>query len=233
MREALALLTPFGGARALSPRAVPWFPWVGALVGVLVGGSWWVAGQLWPPAVAAALVVVIDLAATGMLHLDGLTDTGDGLLPHLDRERRLAVMAEPGIGAFGAGVAFTALLLRWAALASMDPRPASVIGLWVLGRLVMTLAVVLMAPARAAGMGALVAGAERHRVMWSSVLALGVAVGCLAGGPGSVAPLAGALGGIGVLALANRRIGGVSGDVLGAACLVTETIGLVIAAARW
>ena len=240
MREALALLTPFGGARPLSARAVPWFPWVGAIIGVLLGAAWWATDQLWPPAVAAALVIAVDLGLTGMLHLDGLVDTADGLLPHLRRERRLTVMAEPDVGAFGIGVAVTTLGLRWAAIASLAARPATIVALWVLARLVMTLGVVLVPSARPDGMAALVSARAalstpllREPVLWSSVLAFAVAAGLLAGGPGSVVPLVGAVAGAGVVGLARRRLGGVTGDVLGAAGLLTETLGLVLAAAKW
>ena len=101
MRRALAFLTPLGGASTPSPGALSWFPLVGALIGVAVGGVWWLAAKGWGPAPAAALAVAADLALTGLLHVDGLADSADGLLPHLDRQRRLEVMAEPGIGAFG------------------------------------------------------------------------------------------------------------------------------------
>ena len=63
----------------------------------------WGTGGWWAPALAAALTVAVDLVLTGALHLDGLADTADGLLPHLDRARRLAVMAAPDVGAFAIG----------------------------------------------------------------------------------------------------------------------------------
>jgi len=64
----------------------------------------------WP--LAAALVLVADLALTGMLHVDGLADAADGLLPHhRDTARRLEVMAAPNVGAFGVAVVVFALQL--------------------------------------------------------------------------------------------------------------------------
>jgi hypothetical protein len=60
MREALGFLTPLGGARTPTPAALRWFPAVGAAIGLFLGGLWWAAAQLWPPAVAAAVVVVAD-----------------------------------------------------------------------------------------------------------------------------------------------------------------------------
>src|SRR4029079_14457282 len=107
---------------------------------------WWGgAGSWFPPLVAAALVVAADLALTGMLHLDGTGDGAGGLLPHLSRERRLAVMATPDVGAFGVGVAALSLLLRTVALAGTDPRRwhavLALAGLWGLSRGLMALAI--------------------------------------------------------------------------------------------
>src|SRR5690349_4062880 len=121
MRRALAFLTPLpvGTAEPPDRRTLAWFPVVGALIGALLGGVWWIAERLWPVSVAAALVIAADLALTGMLHYDGLIDSADGLLPHLTRERRLEVMREPDIGAYGVTVTVVVVALRFAALASM------------------------------------------------------------------------------------------------------------------
>src|SRR5438477_10532197 len=111
MRRALSFLTPIGGASRPSGSALLWFPLVGAALGLARGGIWWAAAQVWGAMVAAAVVVAADLGLTGLLHLDGLADAADGLLPHLPRARRLAVMAEPGVGAFGVGAVGAVLLL--------------------------------------------------------------------------------------------------------------------------
>ena len=81
MRRALAFLTPLGGAAVPDRRTLSWFPLAGGAIGVAVGGVWWGAERLWPPAVAAALTIAADLALTGLLHIDGLVDSADGLLP--------------------------------------------------------------------------------------------------------------------------------------------------------
>ena len=233
MLEALALLTSLGGARPLTARAVPWFPVVGAVLGGALGVLWWGADQIWPAPVAVAVVVAADLALTGMLHLDGLVDSADGLLPHLDEDRRLAVMAEPAVGAFGLGVGVAVVLLRWVALAAIDVRPATLIAVWITGRAVMTVALLTVAPARPEGMASSVAGGSTAIGLGSATVATGIAAGLLATAPGSVVPLAGALVGAAVVLIARRRIGGVTGDVLGAAGILTETGALLLAAARW
>lgn len=116
-RQALAFLTPVGGAVTPTPAALAWFPLVGLALGSAVGGVWWGADQLWPPAVAAAVVVVADIGLTGMLHLDGLVDAADGLLPHLSPARRLEVMAEPTVGAYGVVAGVAVVVLRVVAAA--------------------------------------------------------------------------------------------------------------------
>lgn len=233
MIAALAFLTPLGGARAPTPGAVPWFPVVGLLVGFCVGGAWWGAASLWSPPAAAALAVVADLVLTGMLHVDGLADSGDGLLPHLPRERRLAVMSEPAVGAFGATVVVATLLLRWSAFASMEADVWLVAGLWVLSRTLMAVVVVRVPYARVTGLAtAFRGGAGTVPAVGGAVLAAGLVL--VASGPAGLAVLvAAAVAGGGVVALGVRRLGGFTGDVLGAAGVVAETAGLVVAAARW
>ena len=238
MRRALAFLTPLGGPVTPSPAALAWFPAVGAALGLALGAVWSVAAEVWPPAVAAALVVVADLALTGMLHLDGLVDSADGLLPHLERERRLEVMADPRAGAFGVGVAAATLLVRWVALAALAPRAVLLGGLWCASRSVMALTTVRVPYARPSGLAAaFVAGGGRRRATEAAVaagLAGALVLGALGRGWGGAAAVAAvAVGAAGVVGLARRRLGGFTGDVLGAAGMVGETAGLLVAAARW
>lgn len=238
-RQALGFLTPFGGARAPSPAALSWFPAVGIALGATLGGLWWVAGRLWPPLVAAAIVVVADLALTGMLHLDGLADTADGLLPHQTRERRLEIMAQPDVGAFGVGVAIATLLVRWSALAALPPAPLLLAALWCLSRTAMAVVVARLPYARAGGG---LASAFRSTGVSSAAALIPTALGVAAliglatawrPLPGTLAVLSAGAATAGVVAFGLRRLGGFTGDVLGAAGIVGETVGLLVAAARW
>src|SRR2546427_671532 len=106
MVAALAFLTilpvrPRGDPAALG-RAAAWFPAVGALVGLAAGGAWVAAEPALGSAVAGVLALVVLVVLTGALHQDGLADCADGLGVRGDRARRLAVMRDPSIGAFGA-----------------------------------------------------------------------------------------------------------------------------------
>ena len=233
MRRALAFLTPLFGASEPRPRTLVWFPFAGAALGLVLGAVWWGAERVWPAAVAAAIVVAADLALTGLLHVDGLADSADGLLPHLDRARRLEVMAAPDVGAFGVAAVGAVLLLRWAALATTAPSPLLLGGLWCASRTAMAVAARKVPYARPGGLAsAFLGGRTLSTALIGAVLATGLAFA----GPGvaGIAAVAGVVAGAaGVIAIARRRIGGFTGDVLGASGVVGETTGLLVAAARW
>ncbi|MGH9076305.1 MAG: adenosylcobinamide-GDP ribazoletransferase [Acidimicrobiales bacterium] len=234
MRAAFAFLTPLGPARAPSPAAVSWFPLVGAALGGVLGVVWWACGQVLPSMVAGAVVVAADLALTGMLHFDGLVDAADGLLPHLSRQRRLDVMRSPEAGAFGVAAGATALLVRWAALASLRPAPLLLAGLWCLSRAGMGVVMRVVPYARAGSGLADAFGGQASLVPIGSGVAAAVAILWLWRAPaGPTAAAGAALAGGAVVLLAWRRVGGFTGDVLGAAAVVAETAGLVVASARW
>jgi adenosylcobinamide-GDP ribazoletransferase len=236
MRAALGFLTVLGGSARPDARAAAWFGPVGAVVGLAVGGVWWAAGEAWDPLVAAVLAVAADAVLTGLLHLDGLADTADGLLPPLARSRRLAVMSEPDVGAFGVAVVALTLLLRVAALASLAPDLLLVAGLWAATRAAMALTLATVPYARATG---LATAFVPHRPTASALAVAGIvggAVLAVGGGgwvPGGAAVCGAAVTFAGVVGLARRRLGGFTGDVLGAAGVVGETVGLLLAAARW
>lgn len=234
MRRALGFLTPFGVATPPSPSTLAWFPAVGAAIGLALGGIWWAADRLWAAPAAAALVVAADLALTGMLHLDGLVDAADGLLPpHADRARRLEVMADPAAGAFGVGAAVSVLLLRWAALVTLAPSAALLGALWCASRTAMAVVIRSVPYARQGG-GLATAFLDPGRQFAPVVgIVLCAALAAVGRGDALVGVAALVVGVAAVVGLAARRIGGFTGDVLGAAGMVGETFGLLAAAARW
>jgi adenosylcobinamide-GDP ribazoletransferase len=233
MRSALAFLTVVGGAAPPDRRAATWFGAVGALVGLAVGGAWWAAGELWPALVAAVLAVAVDAWLTGMLHLDGLADSADGLLPPVPPAQRLAIMSAPDVGSFGVVALVVVLAARVAGFASQPPDLLLVVGLWAAARsgMAVTLATVPYArPGGAAAGFATGAPAGALLTLVAAAVAIVVAAPVVAG---VVTVLAAAAGFVAVVGLAWRRLGGYTGDVLGAAGVVAETVGLLVAAARW
>ena len=215
-------------------RAAPWFPLVGLGIGALLAGVAWAASWLFPPAVTAVLVVALWAALTGALHLDGLADCGDGLLPPVSRERRLEIMRDPRVGAFGVTVLVLVLLLKAAALASLAVTwPALLLApLWARWLL---LVAARRPSARPGGMGASLGPVlDARRLALAALLPI-----VLTGGVGVwhwpviAATGTALLASLGVLWLAQRRLGGVTGDVFGAVVEVSEAVFVCVACVRW
>jgi adenosylcobinamide-GDP ribazoletransferase len=241
MLQALSFLTVAGRAaprttRRPTPLALPWFPIVGALIGLAVGYVWWGAGRLWPPLVAAAIALVADAAVTGRLHLDGLSDSADGLLAPMDRERRLAVMRDPSVGSFGAVALIVVLLMRLSVFASLPAAPLTVAALWCTSRASMAMITVTLPYARTSGgLASALLGARRGAVLgMTTALALVVSVPLALAGSGwhgLVAVAAAPVGAVAPAPLARARLDGFTGDVRGAAGVSGEPVGLVTWAA--
>lgn len=233
---AFGFLTVVGRGSAARPdrHAVAWFPLVGAVVGAVVGAAWWGAAEIWPLLLAAVVAVAVDAGLTGMLHLDGLADSADGLLPPMEQARRLDVMADPTAGAFAVVAVVVVLLLRVGAFTAVDPEPLAVAGIWTLSRTAMGLTLATVPYARSEGGLASAFVGLSPLVLLPGGLAGVVLVG-LAVDAGHAAAAIGALvAGTGaVVLLARRRIGGFTGDVLGAAGVVGETCALLAITARW
>lgn len=241
MRRALSFLTLLGGASAPTETTLAWFPLVGALVGFAIGAVWWLAAKAWPPLTAAAIVVAADLVLTGALHFDGLADAGDGLIAPLSKERRLAVMSDPAVGAFGLLSVAAVLLLRFGALADLRPAPLVLGGLWCASRTSMVVITESMPYARPSGLVKSFLGGDtrttRQRLVVRGSAAVGFVVAAvlviIERGTRGLVALVAELVAIGAVALLSwRRVGGFTGDVLGAAGVVGETIGLLILVTR-
>jgi adenosylcobinamide-GDP ribazoletransferase len=224
VRAALGFLTPLPvGTTSPDRRTSAWFPLAGAVIGLVVGGAWWGSAELFPPLVAAGIALAADVAVTGALHIDGLADSADGLVPHLDGpDRRRAVMAAPDVGAFGIAAVAVALVLRWSAFASMEPDVLLVVAVWCASRSCMAIALG-RGPYVGGGLGSAFTGAPIAPAVVGLVAAVALAPAAAAVGVGAAA----------VVAVARRRLGGVTGDVLGAAGVLGETLALVIATADW
>jgi adenosylcobinamide-GDP ribazoletransferase len=230
--------------RAVAAAAMAWAPAVGLLLGavaavVLAGAAHPLgAGSL----TAAGLAVAVLALLTRGLHLDGLADLADGLGSGKPAPAALDVMRRPDIGPFGVVTLVLTLLIQVAALAHAEAAgdargPAALIAAVVTGRLALTWACRRgVAAARHEGLGALVAGTVRPVIPALLTLALlGAAVCVVVLGPpvGWTLPLAVVAGLAAALVLqrhAVRRLGGITGDVLGALIEVATTVTLVVAA---
>jgi adenosylcobinamide-GDP ribazoletransferase len=230
-------------------RAMAWAPAVGLLLGAVAAAVLVTADHPLGagPLVAAVLSVIALAMLTRGLHLDGLADLADGLGSGKPRATALDIMRRSDIGPFGTVTLVLTLLLQVAALAHAEAAgdgrgPAALIAAAVTGRLALTWACRRgVGAARPEGLGALVAGTVRPAVPAAMTLAL-LAAACAAVGVSAAVigeplgwslPLAVAAGlaaGFAVQRHAVRRLGGITGDVLGAIIEIAATVTLVVAA---
>jgi adenosylcobinamide-GDP ribazoletransferase len=224
-----------GQAATERDAAAAWaYPLAGALVGAIGGGLYWLLESLGVPAgPAAGLALAAMLLTTGGLHEDGLADLADGLGGGWTRERRLEIMRDSRIGAFGALTLMVALLIKWSALTEFNSAEAlaALVAAGAISRAPLGAAMRWLHHARADGLSrhvgrppALSAGLGLALGLAAPLLVLGVYTGAAGAFAGLV--LAGA-----TLSLARVKLGGQTGDVLGATQQVSELAVLVVLAA--
>ena len=235
-----------GFAPTLLQRAVRYFPLVGALVGVVGALVALGALQLWPATVAATLAVASTLWLTVAFHEDGLADTFDALLGAAAREKALTIMKDSRIGSYGAAVLATSLLLRVLLLAELLargglPAAAAFVAAHASGR---AIAVTLMLALPYAGDTTQTKAPSLTKSTLQADVVLAVLFGVVplalaaAVQPDAVWTFIMVVGALALLVLVLRnwlrhRIGGYTGDTLGAAEQLGELTVLLIFVAQW
>lgn len=218
----------------LLPRARAVFPLVGAAVaGVGVGVRAALEAPLGRPAATVAAVLT-TVAVTGAFHEDGLADTADGLWGGHDPETRLRIMRDSRLGTYGVVAVVGVLALETALLAAVDLSgfARATLAAHSTGRAASAAVVCVLEPARGSGLGAAAAG-DRRAAAVAALLAAAITVAAV--GPWAPLVLAVAvLAAATVAAAAHRRIGGYTGDVLGATTrlVTTAVIAVVVALTR-
>lgn len=217
-------------------RSVVYFPLVGAVIGALMAGSYWLLQaylplvQLaFPPHALAAFLVGAHILLTGGLHCDGFMDTMDGIFSGRSRERMLEIMKDSRVGANGVTAFALFILLKWSLLLDMPVAklPDVLFLMPVIGRLVMVIGITSFPYARQDGMGKafaqyagktalLVAGIYTFALV--SVFGMTALLLCLA-----------AVGaGLGIAGYISRKLGGLTGDAYGAITELTELVVLFL-----
>ncbi len=228
---ALTFLTKVPWPRALRAesrdlaRSLFWFPWVGALLGLAFTGVWQGFSRVLPLPAAAALLVCFSVFVTGGLHLDGLADTVDGLGGGKTPEERRGIMKDSRVGAFGVLSLILVLLVKFAFFLAAGEQGwrYEFILFPILSRWGMVFLAFLSDYARPeGGLGqAMTTGVSLKTTAGAGVSALLLAVLVL--GLKGVVLWAGAGAVIYLLSLYFRRaLGGITGDVLGAANEIVE-----------
>ena len=240
-RLALSFLTtlPAGSFSTEVPeetlgRTQAWFPLVGLLLGLILFFSTCFFKIFLSPAICAALILALHFFITGGFHLDGLADTADGLMSGKpEKEKIFSIMKDSYLGSMGATALTLLLLLEYSALTVIiSDAPLALVIFPVLGRYAIVQLTYSSAYARAeGGLGAIFTNHCGQRE-WLSAAIISLVSGLLfAGFAGLLSCFAIALYALIIRYAAQRRLGGVTGDILGYACESGEALVLIILAA--
>jgi len=204
-----------------------WFPLVGNFLGLVYSLAAALVKDHLPVGVVAVLLVILDALLTGALHADGLADTADGFGGGKDREDTLRIMRDHSIGSYG-GVALALLVAlkvtAYAALLSRGNWIPAVILIPALGRWSMLLLTAALPYARPSE--SVIDGMGKRSLLWGTAVilpALAVAASLRAWiALGAVAAVSVIFG-----LYCRRRIGGITGDTLGANLQLSESAALL------
>ncbi len=217
-----------------SPRAAWAWPVVGATIGALAAAAASAALTLSIPAgVAAAIALGMAAMLTGGLHEDGLADTFDGLFGGATRDKRLAIMKDSRIGSYGTLALVLITLMRWSALTALiaaDQHWAGLIAAGALSRAPMAVLIATLPNARGTGLSHMTGSPPQGAVAAALVIAAAFGILCTGMAIIGMATLA-AIATWALARLSRARIGGQTGDILGASQQLAETAALALAAA--
>jgi cobalamin 5'-phosphate synthase/cobalamin synthase len=222
-------------------RSARWFPLVGALLGVIYAAVAAALTPLCPPLVTAVLIVLLDALLTGAMHFDGLADTADGFGGGRTSDDVLRIMRDHAIGSYGACALTLAIALKVAAIGALIGTPAAIPALLLApaqGRWSAVFSSALAAYARPATDETSKSAGSPTRFIGYSELVIATAIllpAALSLQPwrGGAAVLFAAVA-IGVWTCrCRRKIGGVSGDTLGAGVEISECIVLALFTIKW
>ncbi len=218
-------------------RIAPYAPLAGAIIGACGAIALWLArAALGLPSLVAAILALSALVlAAGGLHEDGFADVADGFGGGATRERKLEIMRDSRLGAYGATALVLSLLLRAAALAaltgeSVTKGAAALLLAGAISRACSLAPIALLDPARLDGAGASVgrldAGAFWRGVLAAFVIAAVLGFAFLGLGRSLLAFVLAWAAALAMVAVAQKQIGGQTGDVAGAAQQLAEIAGL-------
>lgn len=220
---------PFSELREVGKAA--WaFPVVGLLLGSVLALIYFLFEPFLPPGVVALIVVGSWIFLTGGLHLDGWTDCWDAFGASVTKERRREILKDSRLGAFGAMALFLILGLKIACLASGLVSYAELMLAAVTGRSLLIAGFKNYGSMNPGMASSFASGVDSSTYMCVWVLTLPVVLMC--GLVGIAAFLAACVGVIFFRRFAEKKLGFINGDVLGASCELSETLVLIVASWR-
>jgi adenosylcobinamide-GDP ribazoletransferase len=226
-------ILPVGSAIAASPAEVAasfgWFPLGGFGLGLVLCAIDWALAAIFGNAMRAVLIVLILTVLTGALHIDGLADTADALGAGRDRTRVLEILRDSRIGSFGAIALVFVIVLKAFALAGASgaPRYAAIYMATGLGRWAMVALASGLEYLRSDGAGAAMLSRDRRRNLKIATLTAVIAIAPLMTLHALRAFVVAALVSLAMRSFYSRWVGGVTGDLIGAAGELVETAVLI------
>ncbi|HET6454089.1 MAG TPA: adenosylcobinamide-GDP ribazoletransferase [Armatimonadota bacterium] len=215
-------------------QSVPWFPVVGLLIGGLIASLDYALGHVFPPLVTSVLIVIALIGISGGLHLDGLADTADGFLssPRSDRGV-LEIMKDSRIGTMGTLAIVSVFAMKVACLSNVIGSRFEVILLMpVAGRCAMVLTMAVIPYARPeGGLGSAFEGNDRIAPLMALAVLFMASWLVLGGWMGMASAMLAVIIGLFMAIWSYLKIGGFTGDVLGAACEIAEIAPALVASA--
>jgi len=212
-------------------RSVRYFPVVGLLIGLAVAFLDAALLHIFPPAVSSMLIVIALVAVSGGLHIDGLADTADGFFSSRPKEQMLEIMRDSRIGPMGVVAIVCLIGLKMVALTSIssDLRWGTILMMPLAGRCALAIMLTLMLYARPEG--GLVTAFQQNPCALNAFLAAGtlVCVGWIMGTVGLAMAVVALVGTLVVAAYSLHKIGGMTGDTLGASCEIVEALPAIVA----
>ena len=208
---------------ALSPR---YYPLVGIGIGAVAGLAFWLTGLVLPPILAALLTLATTVVLTGALHEDGFADLCDGLGGGRSRERALEIMRDSRIGSFGAIGLGLMTATRVVALSAVEPADAlaALVAAHGVSRGAMVATLATAPYARSDGAATVVAASPATLLVAAGFSGLALVP---LGAAGFATGLAALVAWFVLRAILLRRLGGYTGDGLGATQQVTEAAALL------
>jgi len=214
--------------------AAPWFPIVGVVVGAIVGGVAWGVSHITSPLVGSAVAVLVGVLITGAFHEDGLADVADAFVGGWSTEDRLRILKDPLHGSYGVAALCGSILLRVCALSAISPPQmfTAAIAAHCFARAGALALMLTTSLARHEGLGSdYVKSLRRSPAIISLAVSLFFVIFLL--GVWSVAVVGATIVGAATIRWwSKKKIGGITGDVLGATEQVSEALILVVLSAK-
>ncbi len=219
-------ILPLGKSAGFEPEGmIPWFPAAGLILGAMLSLFDLAVSRCWPGPAAAVLDVLFLVIVTGALHIDGLGDTADGLYGSRPVEKALAIMKDSRIGAMGLVAVVCGLAVKWAGIMSLDSyRSLFLLIIPAYSRAGMIFGFRFLKYGRPEGGTGHAFFGEPLKISVFHGLILPVCLSFFAGWRGLWLNLIFAVSVALILMFYKRRMGCITGDMLGAMCEVTESV---------